>query len=262
MVNQANETVTKVGPAKINALMLLLQLLSLMHPTMGELIPGNAESVDSSLELETYLPLRIRRQVINAMLVTMRIYSHCSISNQLSLEVLAKVKPQVDLIDLRTIWTFVLSEFRARRELTSRSVRRHPIFHDDGKSAQVNNLVTSLKTIMDGLKESPIWPRFIEITSDSDREFWNDICENEVKRLVKLMSCSLGEGHFADTDDDSDESESDNILGARRNRVMERSRSIQQPQQDDEEDLDHNAFMEQMMADMHAAQEDDETERL
>lgn len=49
----------------------------------------------------------------------------------------------------------------------------------------------------------------------------------------------------------------------RRNRVQERNRyGDHDGKEDDEEDFDHNAFMEQMMADMQAAQDDDETEKL
>ena len=60
-----------------------------------------------------------------------------------------------------------------------------------------------------------------DLISSDDQEFWQYLCKKDFKRLNKLLSMNIGEGHFlgdGDTDDDSDD---DNVMG--RGRVVEDS---------------------------------------
>ena len=47
-----------------------------------------------------------------------------------------------------------------------------------------------------------------DLISADDQEFWQYLCKKDFKRLNKLMTQNIGEGHFlgdGDTDEDSDE---------------------------------------------------------
>ena len=45
-----------------------------------------------------------------------------------------------------------------------------------------------------------------DLITESDIQFWQYLCNKDFKRLQKLLSQNLGEGHFID---DSDENDSD-----------------------------------------------------
>jgi hypothetical protein len=116
--------------------------------------------------------------------------------------------------------------------------------------------------------------KYQDIISEPDIEFWRYLCNKDFKRLQKLLNQALGEGVFFD-DTDSDESEDNhgskmhgtdseededhrldgtNRLGNRRGRVNDGNRN---EGYDEEEDFDHDGFMEQMLAEMHSAQEEE-----
>ena len=48
-----------------------------------------------------------------------------------------------------------------------------------------------------------------DLISAEDREFWQYLCKKDFRRLEKLLTQSMGEGHFVDDsgDDDSDDDE-------------------------------------------------------
>jgi hypothetical protein len=50
------------------------------------------------------------------------------------------------------------------------------------------------------------YPKYTDLISTQDLEFWNYLCKKDFSRIQKLMSQNLGEGHFMD-DSDSDDSE-------------------------------------------------------
>ena len=51
-----------------------------------------------------------------------------------------------------------------------------------------------------------------DLISAEDREFWQYLCKKDFRRLEKLLTQSMGEGHFVDDsgDDDSDDDENTN----------------------------------------------------
>ena len=80
--------------------------------------------------------------------------------------------------------------------------------------------------------------------STQDIEFWDYLCLKDFKRLQKLQSASLGDGHFMD---DSDSSDSENE-GAKPNRRYKDKDS------DDEDDQDN--IMDQMLNDIQQLQQE------
>jgi len=92
----------------------------LLHPTAGKL-PADTESSDGSgvshlIELGSYLTPQQRRQVINTALSTLKEYSHCSISSQQCVSILASIKSMFDSHDLAVLQQFVIEEFRQRAD--------------------------------------------------------------------------------------------------------------------------------------------------
>lgn len=121
-----------------------------------------------------------------------------------------------------------------------------------------------------------------DLISADDQEFWQYLCKKDFKRLNKLMTQNIGEGHFlgdGDTDEDSDE---DIVMGrgrvddssdgayddatgdagalrARRQKAGEDDRDRGGSLEDDGKEFDQDTFMEQMLLDMHQQQEDEES---
>jgi len=123
-----------------------------------------------------------------------------------------------------------------------------------------------------------------DLISSEDQEFWQYLCKKDFRRLNKLLTQNIGEGYFIDDsgEEDSDD-DGDNVLGANRNQgdsseddedesgkgvnVHRRKRGGNQDEEenkggdslaDDDDDFDHDNFMEKMLSDMHVQQEDDE----
>lgn len=46
-----------------------------------------------------------------------------------------------------------------------------------------------------------------DLISKEDQEFWDYLCKKDFRRLEKLVSQSIGEGHFFDDTDDDEESD-------------------------------------------------------
>jgi hypothetical protein len=46
--------------------------------------------------------------------------------------------------------------------------------------------------------------KYDELISEQDSQFWQYLCNKDFKRLQKLLSQNLGEGHFLDDSDESD----------------------------------------------------------
>ena len=124
-----------------------------------------------------------------------------------------------------------------------------------------------------------------DLISADDQEFWQYLCKKDFKRLNKLMTQNIGEGHFlgdGDTDEDSDE---DIVMGrgrvddssdgayddatgdagalrARRQKAGEDDRDRGGSSLDDDgKEFDQDTFMEQMLLDMHQQQEDEESKQ-
>lgn len=114
--------------------------------------------------------------------------------------------------------------------------------------------------------------KYQDIISEQDIEFWKYLCNKDFKRLQKLLTQGLGDGiFFDDTDSDdsdqisgklgseSDEEEDVNMQG--RNKLSSRKGkggNEKNDGYDEEDDFDHDGFMEQMLAEMHSAQEEEQ----
>jgi hypothetical protein len=89
------------------------------------------------------------------------------------------------------------------------------------QSAQVNQMTVQLKDKIEQIQQfysmdeeklnmvlGPGYIKYSDLISSTDIEFWNYLCRKDFRRLQKLMSQNLGEGHFLD-DTDSDDSDAD-----------------------------------------------------
>ena len=262
------------------------------------------------IHMKNYVSTNIRRQLVKTMTVVIREYSYCSIACQLCIMVLDALKALFDVIDLVQLQKFVIVEFRERQLLQFEQMqkrkseggsavgRRYQINHLNMQSAQVNQMTSQLKDKVQQIQEfygEKNREMAIQITgstlvyddliSADDQEFWQYLCKKDFKRLNKLLTQNIGEGHFlgdGDTDEDSDE---DMVMGrgrvddssdgayedvggdpisqglrARRQRANgedDRNRSGS-TLEDDGKEFDQDTFMEQMLLDMHQQQEDEE----
>lgn len=123
--NQQGLEVRRFGLSRLRALELLHNMLSLLHPTLGPLARVQltlmnddsyllTQEVHPEIRLSTYLSDIQRKQLLKTMLVLIREYKHCSISNQMCIMILDSVKSMFDVSDIVTMQKFVLYDFRAR----------------------------------------------------------------------------------------------------------------------------------------------------
>lgn len=116
--------------------------------------------------------------------------------------------------------------------------------------------------------------KYQDIISEQDIDFWKYLCNKDFRRLQKLLTQGLGDGIFFDDteSDDSDErsgklgsdsDEDDELTMQGRNKLSNRrGKTAQEGNKndgyDEEDDFDHDGFMEQMLAEMHVAQEEEQ----
>lgn len=92
-VNQQNAVVKKIGLTRLNALELMQQILSLLHPSLGRLAQAQVAlmsggAVPQSEQVEHYEPIHmknylsesLRRQLVKTVLLVTREYGYCSIA--------------------------------------------------------------------------------------------------------------------------------------------------------------------------------------
>jgi hypothetical protein len=82
-----------------------------------------------------------------------------------------------------------------------------------------------------------------DLISQEDKDFWEYLCRKDFRRLEKLMTQNIGEGHFIDDTDDDEESEEAPSSKDQKSRANEQ-------QESDEEMDEHDKLMEQMMHDL------------
>lgn len=241
-LNQNNQKVKKIGGTRLRALELLHSILVLLYPTLGPLssaqyiIMGNdiPKSPHSEIELSRLIPVAVRRQLVKTLLLLMREYSYCSISNQLCIMVLDQIKTQFDVVDVVQLQKFVINEFRERHKLLldmdkynklrgiNVKIKRYQVDHNNMQSAQVNQMTTQLKDKVQQLqdfykednRETAIALTgsslvYDDLISADDRDFWAYLCKKDFVRLEKLQTQNIGEGHFIDDESSEDESEGD-----------------------------------------------------
>ena len=99
--------------------------------------------------------------------------------------------------------------------------------------------------------EDPI--KYTDLISAQDLEFWDYLEKRDFKRLQKLQTAALGDGHFFDDSDTSDSEDEGvkNVNGKERDGLPIRG------DDEEDEDFDHDGFMEQMLHDMHSAQDEE-----
>lgn len=171
---------------------------------------------------------------------------------------------------------------RNQEEGNNQPVRRYQIDHNNMQSAQVNQITIQLKDSIQSIQQffksdeeqlnqilGPNHVKYQDIISEQDIEFWKYLCNKDFKRLQKLLNQALGEGvFFYDSEsDDSDDNQGQKVHGSDseddedqmrmqgRNKLQKRrkdvSNDLNNDAYDEEEDFDHDGFMEQMLADMH-----------
>ena len=202
--------------------------------------PGSAEDTNSPkhpISLARFLPTSTKRNLVRTLLFVLREYSYCSISNQLCIQILGQIMTMFDVVDVCMLQKFVINEFRARHKFnqeldeTLRSasmaddtidykpVSRFKINHCNMQSAQVNQMTAQLKdrvelvqkyfklkSRQEILEKTGVDVVYEDLISREEREFWASLCRKDFRRLEKLFSQNIGEGHFMD---DSDELESE-----------------------------------------------------
>lgn len=94
--------------------------------------------------------------------------------------------------------------------------------------------------------------KYQDLISPQDIEFWDYLCNKDFKRLHKLQTAGLGDGVFFD---DSDDSDSDDDKEPSKDKIGARGLPVNDV--DDDDDYDHDNFMEQMLNDMHSAQDEE-----
>ena len=103
-----------------------------------------------------------------------------------------------------------------------------------------------------------------DLISTDDQEFWAYLCKKDFRRLDKLMTQQIGDGYFIDDSDEydsGDESDKkketaedlDGDLGQKRSRVTSRRRQDDSEGNssslaDENEEIDHLNFIEQMLS--------------
>jgi hypothetical protein len=103
-----------------------------------------------------------------------------------------------------------------------------------------------------------------DLISTDDQEFWAYLCKKDFRRLDKLMTQQIGDGYFIDDSDEYDSGdESDKKketaedlegdLGQKRSRVTSRRRQDDSEGNssslaDENEEIDHLNFIEQMLS--------------
>lgn len=117
-----------------------------------------------------------------------------------------------------------------------------------------------------------------DLISEEDQAFWADLCKKDIRRLEKLQTQNIGEGHFMDDeeeeeeekqgkerivassnydedeeeDDDNTENSSDlynifeqNQMHKRHNVIKRKGKAKQE--EEEEDDFDHDGFLDQML---------------
>lgn len=134
-------------------------------------------------------------------------------------------------MDVVQLQKFVINEFRERHQLLydmhkhnkqhgiNKEIKRYHVDHQNMQSAQVNQITTQLKEKVQQLqdfykeenRETAIALTgsslvYDDLISAEDRDFWAYLCKKDFRRLEKLQTQNIGEGHFID-DSSEDESE-------------------------------------------------------
>ena len=191
--------------------------------------------------------------------------------------ILDNVKTQFDILDIVTLQKFVINEFVSRHtahhnlivqnqnEGIDKPVRRYQIDHYNMPSAQVNQMTLQLKDKVAQIKQlfemdeailkdyfgEEDFVKYHDLISPQDIEFWDYLCNKDFKRLQKLQTAGLGDGVFFD---DSDNSDSDDDKDGK---DRHGARGLPMNDMDDDDEYDHDNFMEQMLNDMHQAQDEE-----
>ena len=222
--------------------------------------------------------------------------------------ILDNIKTLLDVIDIVQLQSFVIQEFRDRHQHlydqhtknrengSATAVKRYQLDHLNMQSAQVNQMTHQLKEKVgliqafysEANKEFAIKATgsslvYEDLISSEDQEFWQYLCKKDFRRLNKLLTQNIGEGHFIDdSGDEESDDDGDNILGQkggaaadssdeedddgfqasvnvhRRKRVSHDLDAKKDSADEDDDELDHDDFMEKMLSDMHNQQEEDE----
>ena len=210
-------------------------IMSGQMPRFADAEPEAPEPFDA-IHMKNYVSTMIRRQVVKTMTVVIRKFSHCSIACQLCIMILDALKSLFDVIDLVQLQKFVIIEFRERQllqfELMQKrksegvSAQRYQINHQNMQSAHVNQMTSQLKDKVQQIqdfyseknKEMAIQITgstlvYDDLISADDQEFWQYLCKKDFKRLNKLMTQNIGEGHFLGDGDSDDDSDDDIVMG-------------------------------------------------
>lgn len=228
--------------------------------------------------MDKYIGIHLRKQILNSCLHVIKTYSHCSIACQTCLLVLDNLKTQFDILDIVTLQKFVINEFVARHtahhnlilryqeEGIDKPIRRYQIDHNNLQSAQVNQMTLQLKDKVSQIKQlfemdeailkdyfgETNFIKYQDLISPQDIEFWDYLCNKDFKRLHKLQTAGLGDGVFFDDSDDDSDSENEKEVHKEKG-----ARGLPMNDGDDEDEYDHDNFMEQMLNDMHLAQDEE-----
>mmetsp|Transcript_7746 Transcript_7746/g.12999 ORF Transcript_7746/g.12999 Transcript_7746/m.12999 type:complete len:260 (+) Transcript_7746:508-1287(+) len=240
------------------------------------------------IRLDRFVPMLVRRQILRTLLMVMRDFNYCSIANQFCIMIFDQVKTLFDVIDVVQLQQFVIREFRERHQFlldmhrenqqlngNSEVFKRYKLNHLNMQSAQVNQMTSQLKDKIFQLQRfysEENRERAVALTGQSviyddlitkeDKDFWQYLCKKDFRRLDKLMTQSIGEGHFIDDTDEDEESEEDS---AAKEHKQGKPNNYNQSEDDermdgDDDDYDHDKFIQSMLSNF-AEGKDNKNER-